>query len=73
MKQLYLKTIISKKMLAAIMVAMTLGYQCAGDSTDKEHTESAVPAELKDSIEEVESHNEALKHLESIIDTAQGH
>lgn len=67
-----MKSMINKKILAVLMLAMTLGYQCT-DSKDKEHTESAVPAELKDSIEEVESHNEALKHLESIIDTAQGH
>jgi len=68
MKQKELKTMISKKFFAVLMLAMVLGYQCSNSKeNEKEHTESAVPAELKDSTVINSDEDNALEKLKNVV------
>jgi hypothetical protein len=59
---------LTKKFFAILIVAMTLGYQCKNDSTtEQEHTESAIPPELKDSTVINADEDNALEKLKNVV------
>lgn len=57
-----------KKLFAILFVSAALGYQCkSSDTTEKDHTESAVPPELKDSTAIQTDDSKALEQLKNVV------
>ena len=63
---------LTKKFFAILLIALALGYQCGDKTAEKEPTESAIPAELKDSTVINADEDNALEKLKNVVgDSAQ--